>query len=189
MTKRQLSHVLAFDDAPFDRSFRGDVPVIGVACAGLRIEGVLATAMRRDGVNSTETLARIVSASRFAPHTDVILLQGIALAGFNVVDIHALQEKLRRAVLVVARRRPDLRAIESALRTHVRGGLRKWRLIERAGPMEPCGPVFIQRAGLSHEEAELLIRRLSVNGVIPEPLRVAHLIAGGITTGHSRGRA
>jgi endonuclease V-like protein UPF0215 family len=30
---------------------------------------------------------------------------------------------------------------------------------------------------------------LSINGAIPEPLRVAHLIAGGVTTGQSRGRA
>lgn len=186
---RQLSHVLAFDDAPFDREHRGDVPIIGVAYAGLRLEGVLSAAVRRDGANATGVLARVVSGSRFAAHTDAILLQGIALAGFNVVDIHALHARLGRAVLVVARRRPDLRAIESALRTHVRGGLRKWRLIEQAGPMEPCGSVFVQRAGLTLAEAEGLVRRLSVNGSIPEPLRVAHLIAGGVATGQSRGRA
>jgi endonuclease V-like protein UPF0215 family len=134
-------------------------------------------------------LARTIASSRFAAHTDAILLQGIALAGFNVVDIQALRDRLGLAVLVVARRRPNLRAIESALRTHVRGGMRKWRLIERTGPMEPCGALFVQRAGLSPQEAEALVRRLSVNGVIPEPLRVAHLIAGGLETGHSRGRA
>jgi endonuclease V-like protein UPF0215 family len=92
-------------------------------------------------------------------------------------------------VLVLARRKPELAAIEAALRSHVRGGLTKWKLIQQAGPMEPCAGVFVQRAGLSLPEAEALIAFHALNGVIPEPLRVAHLIAGGLARGESRGRA
>ena len=69
------------------------------------------------------------------------------------------------------------------------GGARKWRLIQQAGPMEPCGRLWVQRAGLALGEAEALIARLAIHGTIPEPLRVAHLIAGGMVTGRSRGRA
>jgi endonuclease V-like protein UPF0215 family len=163
--------------------------VVGVACSGLRIDGVLSTKLRRDGANATSAIAEMVERSQFAAHTGAVLFQGIALGGFNVVDIHSLNERLGMAVLVVARREPDLTAIESALRTRVRGGARKWALIEQAGRMEPCAGLWVQRAGLSLPEAEALIRRLAVNGAIPEPLRVAHLIAGGVTTGTSRGRA
>jgi endonuclease V-like protein UPF0215 family len=183
------SHLLAFDDAPFERSHRGDVPVVGVAFSDLRVEGVLSDAVRRDGANSTDVLERMVLESQFAAHTTAVLLQGIALAGFNVVDIHALHERLGMAVLVVARREPDYRAIESALRMHVRGGLRKWALIQRAGLMEPCADLYAQRAGLTMPQAEALVRRLAVHGKVPEPLRLAHLIAGGLATGRSRGRA
>ncbi len=183
------SHLIAFDDAPFERAWRGDVPVIGVACAGLRVEGILRTAVRRDGANATEVLRRAVERSRFAAHTRVILLQGITLAGFNVVDIWKLHEELRMGVLVVARRQPNLRAVESALRNHFPGGLRKWALVRKAGPMERSLDVWIQRAGVSPADADDVLRSLIVNGRIPEPLRLAHLIAGGLTTGHSRGRA
>ena len=55
-------------------------------------------------------------------------MQGIAFAGFNVVDVHTLHCALGLPVLVVARRRPDLAAIRRALVNHVRGGARKWRL-------------------------------------------------------------
>lgn len=79
--------------------------------------------------------------------------------------------------------------IKRALLIEVAGGKRKWALIEKAGPMEPVGGVFIQRAGLSLESAGNVLRRFSVYGSIPEPLRVADLIAGGVATGESRGRA
>jgi endonuclease V-like protein UPF0215 family len=54
--------------------------------------------------------------------------------------------------------------------------------------MEPVAGVFVQRAGLSLADAEPVVRRLAVSGRIPEPLRTAHLIAGGLATGQSRGR-
>ena len=38
-------------------------------------------------------------------------------------------------------------------------------------------------------EAEQVLATTTLHGNLPEPLRVAHLIAGGVTTGTSRGRA
>jgi len=90
--------------------------------------------------------------------------------------------------MVVARRQPHLDRIRDALLTRVSGGARKWALIEKLGPMEPLAGVFVQRLGLGPRDAERVIRYLAVNGNLPEPLRAAHLIAGGIATGQSRGR-
>jgi hypothetical protein len=39
------------------------------------------------------------------------------------------------------------------------------------------------------EEAKRMLENTTEHGVIPEPLRFAHIIAGGTTTGKSRGRA
>jgi uncharacterized protein len=191
---RALSHVIGVDDAPFAHDFRGNVLVVGTVYSRLRIEGVLSTKVRRDGRNATGALVKMIASSQFADHVHVVLLQGIALGGFNVVDIHALAKALGVGVLVVARRKPDLAAMRDALFGRVHGfthpeGERKWRLIEQAGPMEPVHGVFVQRADISIEEATMLLARLAVNGKVPEPLRVAHLIAGGVTTGRSRGRA
>ena len=70
----------------------------------------------------------------------------------------------------------------------VPGGKRKWRLIESLGEMEPCADVYVQRVGIDLPQSEDVIRRLTLHGRIPEALRLAHLIAGGVTTGQSRGR-
>ena len=72
--------------------------------------------------------------------------------------------------------------------SNVPGGMRKWALIEKAGAMEAVEGVYVQRAGITTEKAADVIRRFAVYGSIPEPLRVAHLIAGGVATGESKGR-
>src|SRR5690606_7938909 len=91
MAKRaRWSHVVGFDDAPFPREHRGDVLVVGAVYAGERLDGVLSCRVRRDGANATLQVARAVRESRFHPQLHAVLLQGIAFAGFNVVDIHAL---------------------------------------------------------------------------------------------------
>jgi len=184
----KLSHVIGFDDAPFDRAHRGDVLVVGTVFAGTRLEGVLSGKVRRDGVNSTRVLAELVRRSRFRGHLQLVMLQGIALAGFNVVDIHGLARALGLPVLVVMRRRPNMDRIRRALLENVRGGREKLRLIERAGVVESAAGLFVQRVGLPLDAAAAVLRRLAVAGHFPEPLRIAHLIAGGIASGESRHR-
>ena len=63
----------------------------------------------------------------------------------------------------------------------------KWAIIESLGPMEPANNVYVQRMGLSYEQAQSVIEKFAVHCHIPEPLRTAHLIAGAIAEGQSRG--
>lgn len=180
--------MVGFDDAPFDRAHRGDVRVVGAVFAGARLDGVLTGAVRRDGANATGVLASLVHACRFRSHLQAVMLQGIALAGFNVVDIRALHESLGLPVVVVSRRRPDLDAMRRALRDHVPGGERKWKLIERAGAMEPLAGVWVQRVAITPAETAALVRRFALHSVVPEPLRTAHLIAGALSGVRTRQR-
>jgi endonuclease V-like protein UPF0215 family len=55
--------------------------------------------------------------------------------------------------------------------------------------MEAAADLYVQRAGIESAEVEALLTRLQLHGRMPEPLRVAHLVAGGVTTGESRHRA
>jgi len=186
---RSFSNVVGFDDSPFDLEHRGDVRVVGAVCARTRLDGVLATTVRRDGSNSTERLAETILASRFADHIRAVLLQGIALAGFNVVDIERLAELTRTPVLVVVRKQPRMQMVKDALIDRTPGGAEKWKLVERMGVPEKLGALWIQRAGLTVAEATELLAATTSHGHIPEPLRLAHIIAGGVERGASRGRA
>lgn len=184
-----LSYVIGFDDAPFEPSHRGDVPVIGAVFNGPRLEGVLRSKVRRDGLNATKTLAEMIESCRFASSLQAVFVQGVTLAGFNVVDLYTLHERVGLPVVAVCRRKPDLAKIRRALLGSVPGGERKWRLIERLGPTEAFGGVHIQSLGLDGQEAAELVRRFAINSALPEPLRTAHLIAGALSQGESRHRA
>jgi endonuclease V-like protein UPF0215 family len=105
------------------------------------------------------------------------------------VDVRELHRRLGVPVIVVMRRKPDLDSIRRALLEHVAGGARKWKLIEKAGPVETSGRIYMQRAGISFAKAEAALKNLCVTAAIPEPLRTAHLIAGGVVSGESRHRA
>ncbi|HNT74740.1 MAG TPA: DUF99 family protein [Anaerolineae bacterium] len=184
----RISNVIAFDDAPFVPDAIGPVAVVGAVYARLRLNGVLVGGVARDGDDAAEALAWLVAGSKFVENLHLVMLQGIALAGFNVVDVFTLHERLALPILVVARRAPDMAAIHDALLTQVRGGAQKWALLERLGPMEPLHQVYVQRVGLTLTQAEAVLKDFTVEGHIPEPLRTAHLIAGAIGTGESRGR-
>ncbi len=208
-------NVIGFDDGPFEREHRGRVLLVGAVCSGTRLDGIVSGFVQRDGTDSTRRMVELIRASQFGGNVQAVLLQGIAVGGFNVVDIRGLAELLGVGVLVTTRRRPNVAAVQRALfsddppgRPRVRGAMRKWRLIQAAGELERLGPsrralrrgaatglpardqhLWIQRAGLTLEQARALVLATTLHGNIPEPLRVAHLIAGGIVAGKSRGRA
>jgi len=185
---RGTPHVIGFDDGPFDPAHRGDVLLVGAVFAGPRLDGVLSGKVRRDGANATRVLAELTRRSRFFPQLHAVLLQGIAFAGFNVVDLPELHRRLGLPVIVVCRRKPDLAAVRDALLRRVAGGARKWRLVERAGPPHRAAGLYLQGAGIEPAAAAALIAPLCLNGALPEPLRAAHLIAGGLARGESTGR-
>jgi endonuclease V-like protein UPF0215 family len=186
---KPITNVVGFDDAPFAHEHRGDVRVVGAVCSRTRLDGVLSGKVRRDGVNSTDALIELVAGSKFRGHVRAVLLQGIALAGFNVVDVHRLHRALDVPVLVAVRRHPRLGMVRDALLDRTPGGARKWKLVQAAGPLTQLGAMWVQHIGLTAADAIALLRATTLHGNVPEPLRLAHLIAGGVTTGQSRGRA
>lgn len=184
---RRLSNVIGFDDTPFERSDRSPVGLVGAVCSGTRLEIVVRGSVTRDGDDATRTMVELVREKSLV-HVRAVLLQGITTAGFNVIDVHTLSAALEMPVLVVMRKHPNFELFFNAL-ARVPGAAEKRALIEQAGEPEHLGSLWVQRAGLSLAEAERMIDRTTTHGVIPEPLRLAHIIAGGMTTGKSHGRA
>src|SRR5438093_9661879 len=110
------SRFLGIDDAPFHFSDES-VPVVGVVIqAPSYIEGVLTTIAEVDGHDATDRIAAMVAGSRYRAGLAMILIDGTAVGGFNVIDVDSLHEKVDRPVVTVTRRKPDLAAIETALR-------------------------------------------------------------------------
>ena len=155
------------------------------------MDGVLSTYVHVDGEDATYNFIEMINKSKFKSQTQAILLDGIAVGGFNVINIESLWKHTGIPVIVVVRKMPDFEELEKALRKL--GMERKYQLMEKAGKPQKVevknGAIFIQTAGITMEEAREILTISCTHSNIPEPIRAAHLIGAGIVKGESKGRA
>ncbi len=182
--------VLGIDDSPFQRNDKTAL-VIGVVCRkdgsiesqSLIVEGVLSIHVLIDGDDGTEKLCEMVLRSRFKTELSAIMLNGIMLAGFNVVDIAELNKKTGVPAIALTRKKPDMPAVEKAVRK-TRNWEEKLLRITSAGSSKQLEGWNAQVSGTDLNGARDIIRIFG-NG----PVRLAHLIASGVIRGESKGRA
>jgi endonuclease V-like protein UPF0215 family len=173
--------VVGVDDGPFRRGRRRASVAFVVCSLPDRVDGVFATDVAVDGADATRRIARAIQRSGHWEGIRAVLLDGITVAGFNVIDLEALARTLRRPVVSVTRRPPDLAAVDSALRTYFpRDRGRRSRLVH-ARPLFRVpvrgGWLMVAVAGATRLDAAALVRRSIRDGRWPEPLRLARLVA------------
>jgi endonuclease V-like protein UPF0215 family len=185
---KRETRVIGIDDAPFDKRIKKDVLVVGsVFRGGSFLDGLVSTKVRVDGNNSTKKLIAMINASKFRPQLQCIFLDGIAVAGFNVIDVKRLSKETKLPLIVVIRRYPDYSKIKRALNIIKKPA--KFKLMEKAGRVHMIGDIYCQLVGLDLKKAREILKITCTRSHIPEPIRVAHIIASGIVEGESRGRA
>ena len=115
----------------------------------------------------------------------LVMLSGLTFGGFNIVDIQHLYAATGLPVMVVTSDKPDLEAIRLAL-AHLPNSAERWRVVQAAGEIfevaNLSSKVYVELAGLSLEEAKVVLAATSTRSSMPEPIRVAHLVASGVTS-------
>lgn len=187
MFKKEI-RVIGIDDAPFDKFNDKNVLVVGVVMrGGTWVDGIVSTKVTVDGNDSTKRLIETINKCKFKPQLQCIFLDGIAVAGFNIIDVKELNKKTNLPVIVVIRRMPDINNIKDTLIKINKKN--KIKLIEKAGNVIQIEDIFVQLTGIDLEQAKEILKIVCTRSLIPEPLRLAHLIASGVTFGESRGGA
>lgn len=185
--KKQV-RVIGIDDSPFKKFKKGNVLVVGtVFRGGDFMDGLLSTMVRVDGHNSTSKLIQMINKCKFKPQLQAIFLDGIAMGGFNIIDVNKLHKSTKLPVIVVIRRKPDIKNIKKTLKRIGMGS--KVKLIEKAGQVTKIQNIYCQLTGITYESAKKLLKITCTHSHLPEPIRIAHLIAAGIIKGESKGRA
>jgi endonuclease V-like protein UPF0215 family len=179
--------VLGVDDGVFTPHVESLVPVVGVVFrGGYWLDGVMHTEILVDGFDATERISNMITSSPHYEQLRVIMLNGITFAGFNVVDIKALNAMTGLPVIAVTREKPDLPLIRKALK-HLPRSEERWKAVLNAGEISEVSTrkedekIYLHAAGVSLVDAEKIVRLTSTRSNIPEALRVAHLIASGIS--------
>ncbi|MGD0257115.1 MAG: DUF99 family protein [Thermoplasmata archaeon] len=173
--------VVGVDDGAFRRTDRW-APVAAVAVAAPdRVESVRTGRVRVDGRDATTEVIRLVRATGGLEGLHAVLLDGVVVGGFNVLDLDRLGRALDVPVVAVTRERPDFPAIHAALRKWFpRDAHRRWALLRRHRlfSVPPPGPPLLLTAiGCRRSDAVRLLNRTIVRGHVPEALRIAHLVA------------
>jgi endonuclease V-like protein UPF0215 family len=179
--------VLGVDDGVFTPHAKRLVPVVGVVFrGGYWLDGVMHTQVRVDGFDATRKIASMILNSPHHKQLRVIVLNGITFAGFNVVDIKKLYTKTKLPVIAITRERPNFTEIRDALKNLPKSEQR-WKAILNAGEIlevptrSKDEKVYTQTAGILEKDAEKILQLTSTRSSVPEALRVAHLIASGIS--------
>ncbi|MHC1589727.1 MAG: endonuclease dU [Candidatus Hecatellaceae archaeon] len=175
-------NVVAFEDGSFRVGEKGEAFLLGVLTDGFRLVDVSVSLVEVNGFDATGRLLDMAEAwkGRFS----LVMLSSLAYAGFNVVDPEEVCRRLGTPVIVVLPRKPRRRAVERALKRHFSDWERRLKVLGKVGePVElrlPGGRVYVSAFGLTAGEALEAVRRLTVFGGRPEPLRMADLLVKGL---------
>jgi len=179
--------VIGVDDGVFTPRMKGLVPVVGVVFrGGYWLDGVMHTKIKVDGFDATGKIASMILNSPHYKQLRVIMLNGITFAGFNVANIKKLNMKTKLPIITVTREKPNFAEIRKALKNLPKSEER-WKAVKSAGAIfeisvrNSSEKIYMQISGILEEDAKQILQVTSTRSNIPEALRVAHLIASGIS--------
>ena len=144
------------------------------------IDGLAVGRTSVGGDDSSASIAALYSMLR-RNDVNVIMVSGAILSLYNIVDIDELTRKTRLPVICLTYK--ETSGIEGSIRHHFH---------EHAGPkleayrklgrrrrlkLKSGHSVFFRASGLEDTEARSVISMFTLQGSIPEPVRVARLLA------------
>lgn len=186
MFKKEV-RIIAWDDCEFKFNSKS-VTVVGVIFRGGQfLDGLLSIKIAKDGLDATEKISSAINSSRHYDQLSLIMLDGITFAGFNMVDIKELRKRTELPVIVVQRDKPNMKEFLKAMKRFDNYSKRK-DMVRSAGKIYSYKDVYYQKSGLADSDCEQILDLTCVRSKVPEPIRVAHIIASGLS-GESRGGA
>lgn len=111
---------------------------------------------------------------------NVLILSGCIISLYNIVDVDALSSRSGLPVIALTYRESG--GIEGAIRHHFKDGEAKVLQYRKLGERLPLSlrtgyRVFVRTASISEGDAKTILDSFTLQGGVPEPVRVARLLA------------
>ncbi|MFB6199968.1 MAG: DUF99 family protein, partial [Candidatus Nanohaloarchaea archaeon] len=129
-----------------------------------------------DGDNASDKIIKLHDSCNNPRQIKAVLIDGISLAGFNIVNHKQIAEKLQKPVITVTSNRPNREKFREAMKNSDNYDPGFEELPEYSELELSAGKIYFQHAGVSRNEAEQILEESTLQGLIPEPIRVADLI-------------
>jgi endonuclease V-like protein UPF0215 family len=143
----------------------------------LRIDGFAFGNVTVGGMDATDCILGMV---RDLDRRDinVIMLSGCVIAWFNIVDPARISHETEIPVICVSYEYSD--GLDADIQNHFPGDVVRTTAYRRLGERIPCvlhthQTIFLRAWGLNHADAMKLCNDFTLEGKVPEPLRVARL--------------
>jgi len=145
----------------------------------LRVDGLAYAQATVGGDDATQAVLQIY---RRLDRTDVngLLLSGAVISWFNIIDLPEVFEKTQKPLISLTYEESP--GLEKYLREYFPEAEEKLRLYRCLGEREMVRlktgyEVYIRALGATAEDARVLLNRFTLDGRVPEPVRVARLAA------------
>ena len=155
----------------------------------LRIDGF---GFARISVGGDDATEGVLDIWRGLERSDVnaILLNGSIISWFNIVDLDVVFQETE--IPVISLTYEESAGIEGYIREYFPHPEEKIEMYRRLGPREPVRlktgfEVYARSLGATAEETKGLLNSFILEGKIPEPLRVARLLARSVLAEELRG--
>lgn len=147
----------------------------------LRIDGFVFGEVAVGGTDATQAVIRMVG-ELDRKDINVILLSGCVIAWFNVIDPAAVHAATGLPVICVTYEDSD--GLSADIRHHFPDDIARLEAYEQLGvrvpvPLHTGQTIWLRSWGMDISDAALFCDAFTLEGKIPEPLRVARLCARG----------
>jgi len=152
----------------------------GIVMRGdLRIDGIAFSNITVGGDDATDGVLRIYK-ELDRKDINIIMLNGAVIAWFNIIDLQKIHENLDISVLCLSYEESS--GLEKYILDYFPSDKGKMYRYYRLGQRERLKlktgyDVFIRGFGITGEEAKILLNKFTMDGRVPEPLRLARLAA------------
>ncbi|NWF87347.1 DUF99 family protein [Candidatus Bathyarchaeota archaeon] len=175
--------VIGVEDGSFQKGVTKTAILAVVLLKEAKIEKVKIKRIAVDGSDATEKLVEALKELSFS----AVFLAGISFAGFNVIDPVVIHETFKKPVIVVSRTRPNNITVRRALQRHFDDWKQRWEVFKKIGRVYRILvvakelPIYVETVGINIKQAQNIVRSLVFCSRVPEPIRVARLIARGLS--------
>jgi endonuclease V-like protein UPF0215 family len=179
-----MLRVLAVEGGSFRKGVDRRAPAAFLFAEGIRPRRLIVKWVEVDGLDATE---RLKEAIREGGMEEVVVIAGsVPIAGFNLIDAKEVLREFGLPTVFVLREAPDRDAVRAALIKHFKDWERRLEIIEGAGQLAEVvlaegEIVYIEAVGMGEDEAKRVVEGLTIFGKLPEPLRLARMVARAIS--------
>ena len=173
--------IIGVDDGAFSptKKISERALLLAVLCKQSQVQTVRIGTIEVDGTDSGDVLQTLLTRLQY----DVIMLSGITFGGFNLVNLSKLARTLGKPIIAISGDKPNNHAVVKALSNHFVDWKIRCRMVRSAGKIYSCKPLraepklYFEVKGTTPELARHIIQGTAIISRLPEPIRIARILA------------